>query len=254
MGEFRFKRFTVRNEKSAMKVNTDGVLLGAAMTLLAGDAVCLDIGTGTGSIALMAAQRLTDMRESAAEIPDAAEPAPSHGDALNITAIDIDAPSAEEAAANFASSPWASSLTAVRSSLADFVPGTKYDLIFSNPPYFDNSLQAPEARRNASRHTDSLSYREIMLFAAEHLKEDGRLSLILPAQEETAMRRYASPLGLYPFRILHIRSTPKRQVSRVVMEFSRRRTDTERQEMFIQKEGAYSDEYRSLCASFLLNV
>ena len=148
MSVFRFRRFTVENTESAMKVNTDGVLLGALMTLRAADRNCLDVGTGTGTVALMAAQRLYD-----AGVSDA-----------RITAIDIDGPSAREAAANFAGSPWPDMLSSVHSSLGDFKTCPEcalFDHIFSNPPYYDLSLAAPDSRRNTARHTNSLSYREL---------------------------------------------------------------------------------------------
>ena len=142
MSVFRFRRFTVENTESAMKVNTDGVLLGALMTIRSEDRTYLDVGTGTGTIALMAAQRLYD-----AGVSDA-----------RITAIDIDGPSAREAAVNFAGSPWPDMLEAKHLPLSGLsgpdVPAA-FDHIFSNPPYYDLSLQAPDMRRNAARHTDA---------------------------------------------------------------------------------------------------
>ena len=139
MSVFRFKKFSVVNERSAMKVNTDGVLLGAAMTILPDDSLLLDIGTGTGTIAMMAAQRLADMGVST----------------VRIDAIDIDEPSASEAAANFRNSPWADSLTVHNLSLDDYAAdfAETYDLIFSNPPYFEDSLTAPDIRKSTARHT-----------------------------------------------------------------------------------------------------
>ena len=118
MGVFRFKHFSVVNERSAMKVNTDGVLLGVCMTLSGTEKHLLDIGTGTGTIALIAAQRLASYSVSG----------------RIIQAIDIDLDSAEEAATNFAASPWASFLSASQWSIADLTPEVKYDLIFSTPP------------------------------------------------------------------------------------------------------------------------
>ena len=129
MSVFRFKYFNVVNERSAMKVNTDGVLLGAAMTMLSADRRMLDIGTGTGTIALMVAQR-------ALGIPgQAGDDGMRAGGDFMIDAIDIDEPSASEAAANFGESPWAEHLRAHNLSLQDFADSEpdKYDLIFSNP-------------------------------------------------------------------------------------------------------------------------
>ena len=246
MGVFRFKKFEVVNERSAMKVNTDGVLLGAAMTIRPSDSNLLDIGTGTGTIALMAAQRLSQacighsdkrsisLRSSEAvrmtdagpgdcptEGPDARRLGRSISPCscdegltgrqiersiflcsceadlmagqtvpmiLNINAIDIDEASATEAEANFRNSPWHDHLHAFNMSLDEFArngDGTEYDLIFSNPPYFEDSFNAPEERRNNARHTSTgLSYREILDFASEHLSDEGRVSLVLPAETE----------------------------------------------------------------------
>lgn len=297
MEVFRFKRFEVRNELAAQKVGTDAVLLGAALTLpneppqtaedvrqersdkseapgvlgaeppqTAGDVQhLLDIGTGTGVIALMVAQRLADRIKSP----------------FKILAIDIDPAAASEATANFAASPWAPSLHAEAFSLNDlekmtrcvepampvlspftgedgpFAGDTKvaescesrecrladapggqrpfpacpdetnpFAAIFSNPPYFESSLKAPDARRSTARHTDTLSYREICAFAASHLTPDGILSLILPASEEQPLLRYAASFGLRPFRILRIRTTARKPASRIIAEFRRTKTSS----------------------------
>ena len=140
MSVFRFKYFNVVNERSAMKVNTDGVLLGAAMTILPADRRLLDIGTGTGTIALMAAQRAFGIHGQAGDDEMRT------GYYVMIDAIDVDEPSASEAAANFGESPWAEHLRAHNLSLQDFASkeSGKYDLIFSNPPYFEDSCVAPD--------------------------------------------------------------------------------------------------------------
>ena len=238
MGTFRFKKFEVVNERSAMKVNTDGVLLGAAMTIREGDRFLLDIGTGTGTIALMAAQRVN-------------EP-------IHIDAIDIDEPSASEAAMNFQNSPWSESLHAHNMSLDDFaqsLPDDRtYDLIFSNPPYFEDSLTAPDERKSTARHTsDGLSYRDIFEFAKTRLTESGRVALVLPADQEAALCRYARMCGLHLFRILRVRSVPRKAPTRMIVEFSWQRCDNVSEELLtIQKEGQYTEEYLSLTHEFYL--
>ena len=242
MGTFRFKRFEVVNERSAMKVNTDGVLLGAAMTIRPEDRCMLDIGTGTGTIALMAAQRIS-------------------GNAIRIDAVDIDEPSATEAAMNFANSPWSESLHAHNLSLDAFAAMDKkdglpavqrYDLIFSNPPYFEDSLTAPDERKSTARHTsDGLSYRDIFEFAKERLTDSGRVSLVLPADQEAALCRYARMCGLHLFRILRVRTVPRKAPSRMIAEFSRHRCETVKEELLtIQNEGQYTQEYLSLTHDF----
>ena len=329
MGVFRFKKFEVVNERSAMKVNTDGVLLGAAMTIKQADRYLLDIGTGTGTIALMAAQRLSQacighsdkrsisLRSSEAvrmtdagpgdcptegpdarrigrsispcscdegltgrqiersislcscdEGPDArrigrsispilCEAEPTGIRTLCLHAIDIDEASATEAEANFRNSPWHDHLHAFNMSLDEFARnggGTEYDLIFSNPPYFEDSFNAPEERRNNARHTSTgLSYREILDFASEHLSDEGRVSLVLPAETEHALCRHARMYGLHLFRILRIRTVPRKAPSRIIAEFSRKRTETpEDRILTIQNEGKYTEEYLSLMRDFYL--
>lgn len=240
MNVFRFKRFNVANQRSAMKVNTDGVLLGAAMTILPDDSLLLDIGTGTGTIAMMAAQRLADMGVST----------------VRIDAIDIDEPSASEAAANFRNSPWADSLTAHNLSLDDYAAdfAETYDLIFSNPPYFEDSLTAPDIRKSTARHTsDGLSYRDIFEFAFRSLSESGRVSLVLPSDQESAVTRYARMCGLHLFRIVRIRTVPRKAPARMIVEFSRTRPDeVEDSILTIQNEGQYTDQYLSLTKEFYL--
>lgn len=249
MSVFRFKRFEVVNERSAMKVNTDGVLLGAAMSVRPSDRRLLDIGTGTGTIALMAAQRL---EEAGSYMTDAA------AGPVRIDAIDIDSISAEEAEANFRNSPWADILNAVNAPLEEFagtlLPDQTYDLIFSNPPYFEDSLLAPEHRRSDARHTASgLSFREILDFAAARLSEEGRVAMVLPSDQEQALCRYARMNGLFLFRILRIRTVERKQPSRIVAEFSRHRCESPVDEtLTIQKEGRYSHEYLTLTHGFYL--
>ena len=254
MGEsadiFRFKKFDIINERSAMKVNTDGVLLGAAMTITSEDRHLLDIGTGTGTIALMAAQRVLGIPGQAGN--DVMEA----GNDVVVDAIDIDGPSAEEADANFRNSPWSGHMRAVNMSLEDFAEAEdgRYDMIFSNPPYFEDSMVAPDERKSTARHTsEGLSYRDIFEFAAERLTDGGRVSLVLPSDQETAVCRYARMCGLHLYRILRIRTVPRKSPIRIIVEFSRRRTETpEDSVLTIQNEGKYTQEYLSLTKDFYL--
>ena len=225
-----------------MKVNTDGVLLGASMTLRSSDRFLLDIGTGTGTIALIAIQRLADSVK-----PEA----PMARQDVRIDAIDIDEASAVEAAANFRNSPWSESLQAFHASLDGYTAMARdreYDLIFSNPPYFEDSMNAPEERRNNARHTSTgLSYREILDFAASHLSAGGRVSLVLPAETENVLCRHARMNGLHLFRIVRVRTVPRKAPSRIIAEFSRIRIDSpEDVVLTIQNEGKYTEEYLSL--------
>lgn len=269
---FRFKQFSVVNELSAMKVNTDGVLLGALMTIRPEDRNLLDIGTGTGTIALMAAQRVLGIPDQVGD--DGVVVGNDIPGGVVIDAIDIDEPSATEAASNFRNSPWSDVLHAHHASLEDFAalsaescapPGldtgesssgscTGYDLVFSNPPYFDCSLQAPEERRNAARHTSTgLSYREILDFASSHLTAQGRVALVLPADTERDLARHARMCGLHLHKITRIRTVPRKAPSRIVAEFSRQRTDAPQDTILtIQDGGQYTREYLDLMHEFYL--
>lgn len=230
---FRFKKFEVANCRSALKVGTDAVLLGAAMTLKETDASALDIGTGTGVIALMAAQRSPGCR---------------------ITGIDIDEASCEEARGNFRRSPWPERLSAVHSPLSAFRAEERFDLIFSNPPYYDASLKNPDAREAAARHDESLPLQEIFRFAAGNLAPEGRLSLIFPSDREVQALRSAASFGLYPFRILRIRTTPKKGVRRLVAEFSFSRAEhLEDEVLTLMDAGVRTAEYLDLTKDFYLN-
>lgn len=228
---FRFKQFSVRHRDSALKLGTDAVLLGAAMSLSGDERKALDIGTGCGVIALMVAQRLPDCR---------------------ITGIDIDKASAEEAAFNFAASPWADRLEALHCPLSEFAPEGEFDLIFSNPPYFDASLKNPDAREAAARHTDSLSFAEIFEFCSRHLAEGGRVSLILPCEVLPSLRRIAASFGFYPCRQLSIQTVERKKAKRAVIEFRRTRTEFEEEKIILQRDGARSEEYSLLCSDFYL--
>ncbi|MGN0202817.1 MAG: tRNA1(Val) (adenine(37)-N6)-methyltransferase [Candidatus Cryptobacteroides sp.] len=262
MGVFRFKQFAVRNENSAMKVNTDGVLLGAVTEVLPTDRNVLDIGTGTGTVALMIAQRLAFLT------PD-----------FRIDAIDIDAPSAAEAAANFASSPWKDRLFAKETGLASFAEsdglpssapgGTEedrgYDLIVSNPPYFDSSLKAPEERRNNARHvadpesdpgTEALSFREVLEYSEKALRPGGRVCLVLPADQEKTLLRYAAMYGFSPWKTLRVKTVERKEPSRLIVQF-RRRKEVHGQSVgsltLCDEKGKRTPEYASLVYAYLLD-
>lgn len=263
---FRFRQFSVLNEAAAFKVGTDAVLLGAAATLPEASAEVplrvLDIGTGTGVVALCIAQRL-----SAAGLD------------FRLTGIDIDAPSAAEAARNFASSPWAERLEAQCVSLADFEARCvssrsglpPFDLIVSNPPYFEESLRNPDPRESAARHTDLLSYRDILRFAPPRLRPGftdsdlaapprlrpaaGRLAVILPASCEVELCRTASAFSLRPDRILRVRTTSRKAPSRIIAEFvpsSGSAVPARREDLCIRDGEDYTEAYLALTSPFYL--
>lgn len=256
MSVFRFKRFAVRNERAAMKVNTDGVLLGVCAPLMSSDLSILDIGTGTGVIALMLAQRLADLREGpCGEIA----PRPGIGAEPEIIGIDIDPDAAAEAEENFRSSPWTEALTSLEVSLDGLEQrlgdsGKMFDLIVSNPPYYDSSLTNPDERKATARHTggESLSFREVMDFAERRLADGGRLAIVLPADQENALTRYGRMKGLFASNILRIRTVERKKPIRTIAVFSRERRETEESVLTIMEKGEYTSQYTSLTKDFYL--
>ncbi len=168
---FRFKQFAIEQDRTAMKVGTDGVLLGAWVTITDDEHNILDIGTGTGVIALMMAQRSTAM----------------------IDAVEIDLDSATQAAENVEASKWSERVTIHHSQIQHFSPSTKYELIVTNPPYFVDSLLSPNAGRTTARHTTDLSFAEIVESATHLLAPNGRLAIILPPQEALRFEQEATP-------------------------------------------------------------
>ena len=195
---FKFKQFTVWHDRCAMKVGTDGVLLGAwcPVSSQASSFKVLDVGTGSGLIALMLAQRLPEAK---------------------ITAIDIDAGAVEQAAYNFGMSPWADRLNCQQISLQDLEGEGVYDLIVSNPPYFQDSLKNPDSQRAMARHTDTLSYDELLKHSARLLTTEGILALVLPIEAEQQIIALAQPLGLYPIHITHVYPKPGKAAKRLLI-------------------------------------
>lgn len=234
-----------------MKVNTDGVLLGAVVQVCCADYRVLDIGTGTGVIALMLAQRLTAGTEQTSRMRP-----------LRILGIDIDPDAAAEAADNFASSEWAEALTSEEISLENLevrLGGTAseaFDIIVSNPPYYDSSLTNPDGKKAVARHTDlpqgSLSYRAVMEFAARHLSETGRLSVVLPSDQEFAALRYARMCGLHLSHLLRVRTVERKQPKRFIATFVTAPCECRTQMLTIMEKGKYTDEYISLVKDFYL--
>ena len=187
---FEFKQFTVFQENVSMRVNTDGVLLGAWCSIpQKTGAKILDIGTGTGVIALMAAQRMS------AKFSD-----------FEVGAVESDCPSCIQAAKNFKASPWKRNLKIFMTDFQQFVPciQDKYDLIVSNPPYFVDSLKNPSMSKRLSRHTDNLPYEDIIAGAKKILASGGRLSVIIPFEESRLFVSIAEEHGFSKSRICRV--------------------------------------------------
>lgn len=246
---FRFKQFSVKHASSAMKVGTDAVLLGAWMTV-DGTYRMVDVGTGTGVIALLGAQRRATL--------DATTP-------FLIEALDIEANAAREATGNFENSPWASSLQAVHTSLQDWVADPlhhhQYDLVFSNPPYFDEAWKPVQDDRRLARHSDTLPFLDLLTGALALLKPGGRLALILPQQEGLQMLELAErTLYQVRWRMEIVRKTAvytvrRKPARRLLLEFvkSQQPLPLQTEELTIHDQnGDFSADYRALTGDFYL--
>ena len=252
MSSFRFKQFDIEQDNSAMKVNTDGVLLGAWMSISGTGRSLLDVGTGSGVIALMAAQRII---------------AGGFSSSFHITAIDIDRESLKDAAANFANSSFCSDKLQIEAKCIPLqeLSGVKYDLIFSNPPYFINSLKAAEESRSNARHTDTLSQAELIKASMDLLKPGGRLALVLPATEGEQFLSKVSfleeqyhksfGLALHLSRLCRVHTTIKKPAKRWLMEFvfSIEKPLVEESELIMMSDGNFTSQYKSLTKDFYLN-
>lgn len=232
-GGFTFKQFHIDHSRCAMKVGTDGVLIGAWCRLPSSGRI-LDIGTGTGLIAVMAAQRASGCM---------------------VTGIDIDAECVAQARDNAASSPWGGRIGIEQCALQEFFPTHRFDAIVSNPPYFEESLLPPDARRTAARHTRSLTYAELVDGVVRLLDADGCFSLILPAAESERFLSAAHGV-LFLTRRCDVRTTPGSGVRRVMMEFavSVPKLLLQIESLSIEDGGPmrYSGEYRALTRDFYL--
>ena len=196
-GYFQFRQFTVHQQHCAMKVGTDGTLLGA--WALASESPCriLDIGTGTGLIALMMAQRYPQAK---------------------VTAIDIDDGAVRQAKENVSASPFADRINVIKADVLTIEEEEKYDSIVCNPPFFEDSLTCPDPQRTEARHTVSLGYRQLMEAAFRLLKDDGHFSLIIPSDCRERLESEAHLRGFFLSRVCSIQTTPKKAPKRYMIE------------------------------------
>lgn len=230
---FAFKQFTIRHDRCAMKVGTDGVLLGA-WTDLTGSSRILDIGTGTGLIALMLAQRCAQAQ---------------------VTALDIDPDAVSQAQENIQASPWQERVGALLQDIRTYHPDTLFDTVVSNPPYFVDSLKCPDGQRNTARHTDTLSLEGLVGKVAELLTLDGRFSLVLPFEQTENLVRLAAEYGLHPSRQTSVVTRPGLPPKRTLMEFRRTPVALQSDELVIELDRhVYSEEYIALTRDFYLKM
>ena len=230
---FRFKQFSVVNDRTAMKVGTDGVLLGAWCPVQSAKQV-LDVGTGCGVIALMVAQR---------------------NDEAIITGIDIDEGAIEEAKLNFANSPWGERLSATLADFNQLADKNRYDLIVSNPPYFTNGVLPTGDARTTARHTRSLTYHQLIGGATRLLNEDGSLALISPTDAEGEIVEAAAFASLHVRRVTRVIPVEGDIPKRTLWVLSRHDIPYREDTLTIsQADGNFTQEYIALTQAFYLKM
>jgi tRNA1Val (adenine37-N6)-methyltransferase len=229
---FSFKQFTVYHDRCAMKVGTDGVLLGA-WTDVHSACHILDIGTGTGLISLMLAQRC-DAR---------------------IKAIDIDRDAVEQAKGNIAASPWKDRIEVELQDVCRYSPDVRFDVIVSNPPYFVNSLKCPDEQRNTARHTDNLDFENLIAAVSRLLHAEGTFSVIIPTDGMDVFLSTALRYGLHLSRQTLVHTKPGAIPKRVLLAFRRQPVQCVVNDLTIElSRHVYSDEYTALTKDFYLKM
>lgn len=227
--DFSLKQFDIKQEHTAMKVGTDGLLLGAWAD---GGKHILDIGTGTGLISLMMAQRFP---------------------AAFVDAIDIDADAASQAEENVLHSPFADRVSVRCVSIQNYSVEKRYDSIVCNPPFFTHSLLSPDAKRTLARHSVALPFDELFQNASRLLSDDGRFSIVVPVDASSQIDTYAAIAGLFLVRRCLVRTTPKKQPRRMLLTFSSNPSPIVEEEGVIQNGPSEPSEwYLNLTCDFLL--
>ncbi|HET7361451.1 MAG TPA: methyltransferase [Salinimicrobium sp.] len=245
---FKFKQFTIHQDRCAMKIGTDGVLLGGWISLENNPESILDIGTGTGIIALMLAQRST---------------------ATLIDALEIDDDAYEQATENFENSDWGDRLFCYHASFNEFAEemsaeGMKYDLIVSNPPFHEPNLspstsrqnnEEPSHQRKMARFYDALPFSGLLEGISKLLASEGKFNVILPKTEETAFLKSAENFGLFPHKITWVKGNKDAIIKRSLIEFGFRKIKFEPEILIIEiSRHHYTDEYKNLVADFYLKM
>jgi len=232
---FQFKQFTIQQEHAAMKVGTDGVLLGAWASVPGPGGRVLDVGTGTGVIALMIAQRT---------------------ESVTVDALEIDPVSARQAKGNFRNSPWKERMQCIQSSFQEYCSHSKvqYDLIICNPPFFSGSYKTPSSEKNLARHDDSLSLEDLIKGSVLLMKKPTIISLILPVQKLPQAMDLVSGYKMNCNRMTLVKPVPTKPPKRVLLEVSYTPGICREDDLTIEtdKRHIYSDKFKSLIGEFYL--
>lgn len=232
MSCFHFKHFDIRHDRSTMKVGTDGVLLGAWADVERASRI-LDIGCGSGLVAIMAAQRSRAFVE----------------------AVEIDAPSAEQARENARRSPFAARVSVTCCDIRDFQPAEKFDCVLSNPPYFEEDLLPPDPKRAAARHTGALSFKELISEACRLMSGGGAFHVVLPSSARERFVSLCREAGLHLSRRTDVTTLPGKPPKRALLSFCKgAKADPPETEHFLlcNKDNTRSDQYSALTRDFYL--
>ncbi len=235
-GPFQFKQFAIHQNHCAMKIGTDGVLLGAWSCLKKNPETILDIGAGTGLLALMLAQR---------------------SEAVTIDALEIDDLAHEQCVDNFEASPWGDRLFCYHAGLDEFIDEIEdqYDLIVSNPPFYTEKVPSGNAARDIARQNQSLPFGELIEGVSNLLSPSGVFSTIIPYKEEIQMIRLAEQSELYPEYITRVKGNPSTEIKRSLLQFSFDKKGILEDELTIETERhRYTPEYVALTKEFYLKM
>lgn len=234
--KFDFKQFSVQQDRCAMKIGTDGVLLGAWVSLEKKPQSILDIGAGTGILSLQLAQRCF---------------------AETLEAIEIDEDAFEQCVLNFENSPWGDRLFCFHASAQEFAAEIEeeYDLIISNPPFYSDTYKSEDNQRNTARFTDTLPFKDLVIFAYQFLSEKGIFALILPRKEEENFIALASEVGLFPKRICRVKGNLTSEVKRSLLEFTFEKIEIIKEELTLEtSRHVYTEDYKKLVKDFYLKM
>ena len=234
---FQFKQFSIEQDKCAMKIGTDGVLLGAWANIEANPFSILDIGAGTGVIALMLAQK------SYAEVIDA---------------IEIDEDAYEQCVDNFENSDWGDRLFCYHAGLDEFaeeMEDEEYDLIISNPPFYDENYTSPEANRNTARFTEALPFKDLVKYSSQLLSKEGRFCTIIPHKNQEEFIQLALQENLHLQKLTTVKGNENAPIKRSLMQFGFEKTPTKTSELVIEIERhIYTKDYKNLVKEFYLKM
>lgn len=236
---FKFKEFSIHQDQCAMKVGTDGVLLGAWSSIKKAPDSILDIGAGTGILSLMLAQR-------------------SHAELID--AIEIDDNAYEQCVENFEQSPWGDRLFCYHASLEEFVKeledeDDRYDLIVCNPPFYSEDFKTNNSQRDMARFQDAMPFEHLLESVSKLLSEAGTFAVVIPFKEEAHFTEIASKFKLYPNRVLHVKGHSTSEIKRSLIEFSFHVSEKTIESLIIEIERhQYTQDYINLTKDFYLKL